>query len=110
MLFALVAAISAAACSFPSVDYYDASSTTSTGGGCTAPKPCDTQAIQCGNSAESKRSACANACKPNDTACTDDCESTYEDDVTVCTSSCASCAEKNGCAEATASCTALATK
>ena len=89
------------ACTFPSVDYEDASVM-----GCSAPASCSGDAQRCGDDARKLFDACSHTCimKPG---CQAMCDSDLALQIGQCNTACQSCSAGQGCTNATSSCKAL---
>ena len=88
-------------CTFPSVDYVDASLA------CNVATDCANQAVKCGSDARRRSTTCENSCSPNKPDCKANCRSTRASEITQCTTQCTSCGQSEGCLNGTANCEAL---
>jgi hypothetical protein len=106
-----LALVPSASCTFPTVDYTDAGASTETGTpACTISNRCANFAQQCVADVTKNYNSCSHACSKADqnmNACLDMCSATRTTKLGQCEPLCEGCAHKDGCGNATASCSSL---
>jgi hypothetical protein len=92
----VAAALLAASCTFPSVDYEPP---------CDVPSACDKDVDSCAKQASLQRDTCLAKCKGGMVeTCEDACRSDYHAALSACLAQCEDCSLQQGCANSTQSC------